>query len=223
MGSGPWGTAHPIRTVMERVVFLYDGFNLYHAIKDLGRPDLKWVNLMALSRALIQSRSQRIAGVYYCSAFATWLPEQHTRHRAYVDALKNAGVVPMMGRFKEKMDRCEKCRELVRHHSEKESDVNLALLMVDLGYRDEYDAVYLVTQDSDLAPAVRLVTSTFTQKRVVIVTPPARRRSEELSEKAHETKTIQLSQLERSRVPAVIQNQKGEIVVRRPIEYAPRQ
>ena len=36
----------------KRVACYVDGFNLYHAIDDLRKPHLKWVNLWALAESL---------------------------------------------------------------------------------------------------------------------------------------------------------------------------
>ncbi len=36
---------------MKKVISYIDGLNLYHAIDDLNRPHLKWVDLWALSLA----------------------------------------------------------------------------------------------------------------------------------------------------------------------------
>lgn len=37
----------------ERVICYIDGFNLYHAIRDLKQPYLKWVNLWTLASVFI--------------------------------------------------------------------------------------------------------------------------------------------------------------------------
>ncbi len=50
---------------VERVRCYIDGFNLYHAIQDLGKPHLKWVDLMALGEVFLMRRSQRLDAVFY--------------------------------------------------------------------------------------------------------------------------------------------------------------
>lgn len=52
---------------MERVAAFIDGFNLYHAIVELQKPHLKWVNLWTLTETFIKRRSQRLDKVYYFS------------------------------------------------------------------------------------------------------------------------------------------------------------
>ena len=90
----------------ERVIAYIDGFNLYHALHDLGRPHLKWVDLATLVRGYAAQPHQQVVAVNYFSAFATWLTAAYARHRQYVEALRSVGVTPIMGRFKEKDREC---------------------------------------------------------------------------------------------------------------------
>ena len=53
--------------VSIRAAFYIDGFNLYHAIDDLGLPHLKWVNLFALARQLVR-RDESVVRVVWCTA-----------------------------------------------------------------------------------------------------------------------------------------------------------
>ena len=39
---------------MSRVAIYIDGFNLYHSIDELKRPQLKWLNLWALSELIVR-------------------------------------------------------------------------------------------------------------------------------------------------------------------------
>jgi hypothetical protein len=55
-----------------RVACYIDGFNLYHAIADLGKPHLKWVDLFALAQSLCRAE-ETLVKVAYFSAYATWL------------------------------------------------------------------------------------------------------------------------------------------------------
>ena len=56
-----------------RVACYVDGFNLYHAIHDLQKPHLKWVNLWALAQSICRS-GETLTKVAYFSAYATWIP-----------------------------------------------------------------------------------------------------------------------------------------------------
>jgi len=118
-----------------RVCFYIDGFNLYHKIAELpdkSAPDksLRWLNLYALAEKLRFRPDEQIEKVYYFSAYADWLPASKQRHKAYVRALEYSGVEVILGKFKLKAPRCNKCHKIYQTHEEKESDVNLALQVV---------------------------------------------------------------------------------------------
>ena len=64
-----------------------DGFNLYHSIDELDRPELKWLNLWSLAESLIR-KNEELVEVNYFSAYATWLPDAYRRHRQYTKRCK---------------------------------------------------------------------------------------------------------------------------------------
>ncbi len=85
-----------------KVAAFIDGFNLYHAIDDIGMDHLKWVNLYRLCKHFAPDPDNELVNVYYFSAFATWRKDAYKRHRAYVKALRATSVIPVMGKFKQK-------------------------------------------------------------------------------------------------------------------------
>ncbi|MET0483444.1 MAG: NYN domain-containing protein [Aestuariivirgaceae bacterium] len=211
---GSWG-------VMISSAFFIDGFNLYHALKRLGPHHLKWVDLNALMRRLVAAKSEDIVAYYYFSAFAYWLPEQWRRHQEYVAALTYVGVVPIMGQFKNKDRWCLKCGARWIGHEEKETDVNIALYLLNEAYRDTYDRAYVVSRDSDLKPAVELVLKQFPDKEIVIVAPPELGHSNDLTRAAGNKRTIKRRQVEVSLFPAIIVDSAGNVIATRPSKYDP--
>ncbi|APV49013.1 hypothetical protein BWI17_04545 [Betaproteobacteria bacterium GR16-43] len=205
---------------MIRVAAFIDGFNLYHAIQDLKRPHLKWVDLRKVILCFLDPKVHDLVGVYYFSAYATWLESAHKRHQAYVKALSVSGVTPLLGNFKEKERGCNKCGAGWTAHEEKESDVNLALSMVRGAYRDEYDEAFLICGDSDIAPSVRMIKADFPKKTIKVIAPPGRRHSKELSEIADKLAKIKDVHLERSLLPETLLDADGAAIAR-PAPYAP--
>lgn len=205
----------------ERVACFIDGFNLYHAINDLGLDYYKWVNLRKLLEFFIDHTAHRMVSVFYFSAFASWLPGPCARHKQYVEALKANGVVPVLGRFKAKILNCKRCRCEWLTHEEKESDVNIALWMLDRAYRNEYDRAYLVSSDSDLVPAVKLLRKRFPEKAVKAIAPPERRHGKEIAQAATSLASIKKVHLARSLLPRRIYDSSGRLVAVRPDQYAP--
>ncbi len=133
----------------KRVVAFVDGFNLYHAINDLGRNELKWLDIWKLCSFYAPTPDFQLSDVYYFSAYATWRTDSYRRHQAYVRALTATGIKAILGNFKPKTSQCPKCAQFIQHHEEKETDVNIALYMLLGAVRDWYDRALLVTRDSD--------------------------------------------------------------------------
>ena len=210
-----------LTVVMIRSSFFIDGFNLYHAIKRLNEPHLKWVDLMRLMRRQISPKTETVQAVYYFSAYAHWLPDQKNRHEQYVAALNANGVQVVLGQFKDKHKHCHECRTTWIQHEEKETDVNIALYVLNEAYRDTYDRAYIVSRDSDLKPAVEMVRMQFPKKQIYIVAPPHLGHSNDLIQVADGKQKIKKQQIEESLFPSSVQDHKGNVVAIRPPEYDP--
>ncbi len=208
---------------IERITAFIDGFNLYHAVHALGLPHLKWIDLWKLSARFAAQPHQQVKNVFYFSAFATWLPGPYARHRAFVKALEAQGVRAVMGRFKEKDRRCSACGAQWKAHEEKETDVNLALYLLNEARKDGFDHAFVMSNDSDLVPAVKLVRAELPRKRIRILTPPGKRTSKDLVKAAggmQYVRTIKEKDLTRFLLPATITALDGSTIVR-PTEYDP--
>ena len=176
----------------DRVVFLVDGFNLYHSIRaamaDLGTPQgLRWLDLPAFcasTLAVFGEQRVSIEKVVYFSALARHMeaqkPDHTRRQQAYLTALQSAGVEVVMSRFKKKMPLCANCGMWSKQYEEKETDVALAVRLVEALATDECDAVALVTGDTDVLPAVRTVKRLYPSRTVGVVFP-YRRHSRDLA------------------------------------------
>src|SRR5690606_33137066 len=103
-----------------------------------------WVDLRALMACYTKPNVHEIAAVYYFSAYATWMPGPHKRHQEYVAALLHAGVTPVMGNFKEKAQSCKACNAAWKGHEEKETDVNLAVKLIESAMDNEFDHAFVV-------------------------------------------------------------------------------
>ena len=109
LDSASFGRRLTFQTMNKRKTIAYvDGFNLFHAIDELGRPELKWVNLWSLSESLLRE-GEELVEVNYFSAYATWMPAKYKKHRDYTAALQFEGVNLVLGQFKDKFVKCKKC------------------------------------------------------------------------------------------------------------------
>lgn len=209
----------------QRTVVFVDGFNLYHSIDDLGENHLKWLDLWELCARFARLPSATLEAVYYFSAFATWKADSHARHRAYVAALESTGVTAVLGKFKKTTRHCSRCHRKYPGHEEKETDVNIGVYLFRGALRDEYDTAVVLSQDSDLAAAVRIVREEFPEKRFLILNPVKRRMSRELLQAAgggRFGRQIRRAHIEACLLPeTVMENPTGKVVATRPKEYAP--
>ena len=205
---------------MIRVRAYVDGYNLYHAIKRLRDPHLKWVDLWKLVDRFVPNRTAQLVGVDYFSAYATWLPPQMARHKAYVAALEVQGVRPIMSSFKEKDRRCPSCGHGYKGHEEKETDVRIALAILNDARLDLYDRAVIVSRDSDIVPAAELVKAAFPEKEVYALAPPSLGHSNEMLRLCNGKQKIKRKHVEESLLPAQLVDRAGNPIAR-PVEYDP--
>ena len=209
-----------------RVACFIDGFNLYHAVDNL-RDDagnaphyLKWLNLWSLASAFVPPTTQEVVSVHYFSAYATWLQSAYERHRAYTGALESLGVTLVMGKFKEKKRSCRHCGTQWTAHEEKESDVNLAVEFVKQAFMGAFDRALLVTADSDLCPPIRLVSESFPNLDLQVLTPPGGYDLARELRGIAPTVRIRMKHLQQNLLPAEIELKNGHRISR-PQKYEP--
>jgi hypothetical protein len=177
-------------TIMTPVCVYIDGFNLYHALLKFGNGQVKWLDLNALSHRLISPKTEKVQSIFYFSAFAHWLPAKMARHEIYVKALEARGVTCILGHFKNKERKCNPCGATWIAHEEKETDVSIGISLVNDAYKQRYEKAYLVTRDSDLMPAVRMIRAEFPTKQIVAVAPPFMGHSNDLITVCHSKQKI---------------------------------
>jgi hypothetical protein len=204
-----------------RVACYVDGFNLYHAIDDLNKPHLKWVNLWALAQSLCRDK-ETLVKVAYFSAYATWLPDQFARHREYVAALKHFGVECHMARFSEQTARCLSCKATWKRHEEKETDVHFSLTLLEDAIDNVFDRAIIISADGDHVPAIRRVRARLPGKQMFAATPPGRHgKAREMLKICSSNTMITPGRVARALLPATILKSDGSTVATRPKKYDP--
>jgi uncharacterized LabA/DUF88 family protein len=160
---------------VERVKAYVDGFNLYHGMREKYGRRYHWLDLEALVTRLLRP-TQTLVGVDYFTARVRQQPASELRQATYLDALAAAcGVVHIVeGRFQQKSRQCRKCRSSWVDHEEKETDVSIAVTLLEDAVNDVFDAALLISADSDLCPAVRALGRLRPTKRAIAAFPPVR-------------------------------------------------
>lgn len=204
---------------MTRAAFYFDGFNLYHGIKELNRPHLKWLNLYALALRLIPKQTETLVRVVVCTAIKSDDIPKQLRHRAYLKALGNVGVDCLLGHFSKEPRECHSCTNTWMAPTEKQGDVNLAVSIIDDAYQDIFDHCYLVTTDGDQVATINMLKSRFPQKKLTTVAPPYRSPNLIISNKADSVIQLTVSHIEACLFPRLVPGAAGAAL--RPAEYDP--
>ncbi len=173
---------------MRRAAFLIDGFNLYHSVRRaqqaLQGASTKWLDIRRLcqDRAYLIGRDVRLSDVFYFSALARHLeakrPDVTVRHQIYLDCLRDSGVSIELARFKPKVLVCDRCHSKLKRYEEKETDVAIAVKLLELFHKGECEIAVLVTGDTDVAPAVRAVARLYPQSELWFAFPYDRKNKE---------------------------------------------
>lgn len=176
-----------------RIACLVDGFNLYHSVGDAieqGAPNrCKWLNIRTLCESKLPVFKQlqpELTHLFYFTSLASHRRDGAVqRHQAYIKALTSVGFETFYGSFKGKQVRCEaRCRELYTANVEKQTDVNVALKLIELFHLDACDGAIVISGDGDLLNAIKTSRRLF-ENKLVTMAFPYRRWNAELSKQAH--------------------------------------
>ena len=171
---------------MTKVIFLIDGFNLYHSILDIRYHHkgllLKWLNIHSFCSSFLHiiGTGTRLEQIYYFSAYAYHLqdPGVIQRHMDYIECLKSTGIEPILGRFKEKTINCPRCNNTFMKHEEKETDVAIGTKLLEVLVNKQCETVVLMIGDTDIVPAIKIANSLFPSNTVLFAFPFGRKNNE---------------------------------------------
>lgn len=195
---------------MNRTVFIIDGFNLYHSVREAAKffngKGTKWLNIKELCSSYLHiiSRTAKLKQVYYFSALAKHLEATHpdvtTRHRKFIECIKDTEIIIHLARFKKKNVLCNHCGKSIKRHEEKETDVAIASSLFEILYNDEADNIVIMSGDTDIAPSVRTAKKMYPTKLIGFAFP-YQRKNKELSVIADFSFTISKEQYGKYQFP----------------------
>lgn len=159
---------------MTRVSAFIDGFNLYHAL-DENKPfhQFKWLNLRRLIELFLRARDT-LADVFYFTTLASWDLSKVQRHSLYIKVLESLNVKLVHGKFRKEHERCKICNNRYNVYREKETDVNIAVQVLEQAKSDSYDRAIILTGDSDQVPLIKTFKRMYKDKEIGVITPPNR-------------------------------------------------
>ncbi len=137
----------------------------------------------------------------------------------YLAALRTLAHVQVVeGRLKRKRFRCgvRTCTFTGSRHyigqEEKRTDVSIGIHLIDDAHCDLADRFVLVSGDSDLVPAVRLLKERFARKQVIVYVPSrdeVRGAATELRGEADRHRTLPMNLIKRCQFPSEIPDGRG--------------
>jgi uncharacterized LabA/DUF88 family protein len=194
---------------MTEVIAYIDGFNLYNGLKASYRRRYLWLDLEALCRSLLLD-GQHLRAVKYFTAPVRRQPAALRRQQKFWSALDIhcSCVTIARGRFQEKTMTCRTCGSEWITHEEKETDVAIAVALVEDAANRAFDTAMILSADSDLCPAVRAVRRLHPAAKVVAAFPPARW-SDDLRSEVDGSFTIARMKLAQSILPEVVHGPDG--------------
>lgn len=212
-----------------KVICIVDGYNLYHSISSLKNQKLKWVNPLGIACEFAkEANGDFISSVKFFTAPPIHKTEDvQNRYRKYIQAIGYYGVEVTEGKFKKKVIKIKEGNKVYKKltHEEKESDVNIALCILECAYEKLCDKILVITNDSDISPAIRMALKKNDKIKINVITPPLRNgqkpnydlmnasRSINKDQKGQvyfKTRLIKVSHLEKNIMPKAIARHNGE-------------
>ncbi|MEW6713423.1 MAG: NYN domain-containing protein [Candidatus Riflebacteria bacterium] len=200
---------------MKTIVYV-DGFNLYYgAVK--GTP-YKWLDILALCKFLLPKN--QIIQIKYFTAPVTARPkdpDQPNRQQLYLRALRTIPNLEIIyGHFLESKVMMPVANPLpgtpkyirVIKTEEKGSDVNIATHLVNDAHHRRFEAAIIVSNDSDLVEAIKIVRYEL-HLPVGVLNPFPNKPSQELQKFATFVKPIRKGVLAASQFPDVLKDAVG--------------
>lgn len=197
---------------MQRVSVYIDGFNLYYGnLKN--NPDCKWLNVHTLVKHLIADNNEITKIKFFTAKVKNNEndPDAGSRQHKYLQAIQ--AHIPNLeihygyfSRQKVPMHNANPPPKKVKviKTEEKGSDVNLSVHMLNDAWKDEYDMAILISNDTDMAEALKLVKTQFSNKKIGILTPGNRKTTQKLRKYADFYKPIRSGVLRASQLPDTI-------------------
>jgi hypothetical protein len=206
---------------MVRVACYVDGFNLYHAIDDIGRDDLKWLNLRALAQLYVKPVDQLVSVTYF-TAKLNWNRTKRMRHLQYMAALRTYGVEIVESYFQKNRRHCRAGNKYCVIDQEKKTDVALAIRVYSDALTQRLDRQLVVTADNDQVPVFEMIRTEMPAHQIEMVAPPDRLKlARDLGNSATYHHELTAGQLASCQLPRNVYDSRGRFIASRPAQYDP--
>lgn len=169
---------------MKKVIFYIDGFNFYYALRKAssGNSNWKkyyWIDLVKLCSLFLKDDEQLIKVKYFTARPKNRDKRERQNRLMKANSVVNNGLFEVIyGSYKEKTVKClANCRMPFKMPEEKQSDVNVAISMVEDYVVGICDKTVLISADSDLIPPLKSISKLSKMKadnhKIEILLPPS--------------------------------------------------
>lgn len=159
---------------MTRVCFLIDGMNVFHALKDSFNDVSEKIDPQRLSTSFLK-KSETLSQVHYFTANPIQKAPPLERYISRLKSVRSVSFFLHFSEFRNRKRKCTECKQVFTIVEEKETDVNIAVKLLDLAINDKFDTAFIVSGDSDLVSAIKTVKNNFPEKKVGVVIPYGRK------------------------------------------------
>ena len=204
-----------------KTVVYIDGYNWYHAIFK-HYPEWKWLNIQSYFEAL--RPDNRIESIKLFTAIVDeHIPGSDARERQvkFLDASKTLPKLKIiLGKFQPREVTCRgACKEKYIVPEEKKTDVNIAVEIMSDAFADHYEALILVSGDSDAQPPIQWVKRNCPTKKIMVYIPALTnerevRRLDFYKQLGVDCRFLPLDGLGAHQLPNVVKVADGRFVVR---------
>lgn len=165
---------HFMEISKERTCIYVDGFNLYYGALNKNMPGLKWLDLHKWFSGILLQNEIITIKFFTAKVSGKYDRTQPDRQKLYWQALRTLPNVTIIeGTFlfsPKKIHITEDVSLIAKISEEKGTDVNIAVHLVNDAHLKKFETAIIVSNDSDLAEAIRIVTQEL-ELKVGIVNP----------------------------------------------------
>jgi len=172
-----------------RAVAYIDGMNFYEASKDKQWYPAGWCNWMETIVTYAPSATG-VSVKYFTTLYTGGDRIRARRQKLHVLAMEQVAKADVIyGTCRQRDLRCPECKAKLkcsrcdcdRRLSEKMTDVNIGVRLVEDAIDGAFDRAYLVTADIDLVPAVHAALRRAPESQVIVLLPPESVMAEEFA------------------------------------------
>ncbi len=166
---------------MKKVIFYVDGFNFYYGLKEMieHSPNWRkfyWIDFVKLFKSFLKEDEELVVVNYFTSRPKNAHKQKRQEVLMQCNKALNYNTFSLIyGNYQEKTMTCKAkdgCNKKFIHLEEKQTDVNIAIQIVEDCYKSKCDKVVLVSGDSDFIPPLKLIKNIFPKIDQMVLFPP---------------------------------------------------